>query len=115
MTIVCFGSLHPVGVDAGPAPDRIVSGDPQATLWVYHELEDGQFSAGVWKCTPGRWRIAYDEQEYCHILSGSGTLISSDGQRCPIAAGDQFVVPSGFAGEWEVIETMTKNWVVMLP
>lgn len=115
MQIITFGSIDPAGVNADPAPDRVVSGDPRATLWVYHESDDGRFLAGVWECTPGRWRIAYDEQEYCQILSGTGALITADGDVSPIAAGDQFVVPAGFSGEWEVTETMTKNWVVMLP
>ena len=100
---------------SNPPADRIISGDPQATVQALHESADGKFHVGIWTCSPGRWRIQYDEQEYCRILSGSGSVIDESGQAHPLSPGDEIVIPAGFVGEWEVIETMTKTYVISLP
>ena len=50
-------------------PDRLISGDPQFRTWNFDE-EKGGLYAGIWEATPGKWRIDYDEWEFCHILSG---------------------------------------------
>ena len=52
-----------------PAEDRLVSGEPKFRTWNLNE-EKGGLYAGVWEATPGKWRIEYDEWEFCHILSG---------------------------------------------
>ncbi len=100
---------------ANPPKDRIVSGDPQAVVRLGYASPDGKFSAGTWTCTPGRWRVQYDEVEYCRILSGKGAVIDADGRAHPIKPGDEFVIPAGFVGEWSVEEEMTKTWVIVLP
>ncbi|WP_296741716.1 cupin domain-containing protein, partial [Mesorhizobium sp.] len=59
-----------VELEAGaPAPDRLISGDPKFGTWNVEE-RDGGLYAGIWESTPGKWRIVYDEWEFCHILSG---------------------------------------------
>ena len=73
---------------ANPPKDRIVSGDPQAVVRLGYASPDGKFSAGTWTCTPGRWRVQYDEVEYCRILSGKGAVIDADGRAHPIKPGD---------------------------
>lgn len=100
---------------AGPSPERIVSGKPVADAVNFYEGQGGQVQAGHWRCTPGRWRVSYDETEYCRIIEGSGALFDTAGRRTAIATGDEFVVPAGFVGEWEVVEAMTKTYVVVLP
>lgn len=105
----------PASEPASPPADRLISGNPVGLARTDYESPDGRFSAGVWTCTPGRWRIAYDENEYCRILSGKGALIGRDGTLSPIGPGDEFIVPAGFVGEWLVEETMTKTWVIAWP
>lgn len=105
----------PLNEPASPPADRLVSGQPEGWARTDFESPDGRFSAGVWRCTPGRWRIAYDENEYCRILSGKGAVIAADGTVRPIGPGDEFVIAAGFSGEWLVEETMTKTWVIQLP
>lgn len=105
----------PVAEPASPLAERLTAGTPVGTARTDYESPDGRFSVGVWTCTPGRWRIAYDENEYCRILAGKGALIAADGSVQPIGVGDEFVVPAGFVGEWLVEETMTKTWVIALP
>ncbi|WP_458792255.1 cupin domain-containing protein [Yoonia sp. MH D7] len=93
-----------------PAPEKIVSGDPVFTTWNVEDV-DGLY-AGIWQSTAGRWRISYDEWEYCHILEGVSVLHGSDGSRLEVKAGDSFVLRPGFVGEWEVIETTVKEYVI---
>jgi uncharacterized cupin superfamily protein len=35
-----------------------------------------------------------------------------DGTRITAGPGDAFVIEPGFAGTWEVLETMRKHWVI---
>ncbi len=110
-----FCRLLPTGVDAEygqPAPDRLISGDPQFTTWNVED-RDGLF-AGIWQSTPGKWRISYDEWEYCRILSGVSIITDAQGTAHTIKAGDSFILRPGFEGTWEVIETTTKDYVIRL-
>ncbi len=95
-----------------PAPDRLISGNPVFTTWNVEEA-DGLF-AGIWRSTPGKWRIVYDEWEYCRILSGVSILTDENGTARRVGAGDAFVLRPGFAGTWEVVETTTKDYVIRL-
>ena len=94
----------------GPAPDRLISGNPVHSTWNLEE-RDGLY-AGLWQSTPGKWRIDYDEWEYCHILSGVSILTEDGGEARTLKAGDSFVIRPGFKGTWEVVETTRKEYVV---
>jgi uncharacterized cupin superfamily protein len=102
------------GEAGAPAPERIISGDPKFTTWNVEE-RDGTLFAGIWRSTPGKWRIVYDEWEFCHILSGVSIISEDGGAATRVSAGDCFVLRPGFAGTWEVIETTTKQYVIQLP
>lgn len=96
-----------------PAPDRLISGDPKFQTWNAEEAEGGLY-VGIWESTPGKWRIVYDEWEFCHILSGVSVIEEEGGEARTVRAGDSFVLRSGFRGTWEVIETTRKEYVVRL-
>jgi uncharacterized protein len=102
------------GEAGAPAPDRIVSGDPKFTTWNLEE-RDGALFAGIWRSTPGKWRIVYDEWEFCHILSGVSIISEDGGASTRVSAGDSFVLRPGFTGTWEVLSTTTKQYVIHLP
>ncbi|MCU9838930.1 cupin domain-containing protein [Ruegeria sp. WL0004] len=95
-----------------PAPEKVLSGDPVFTTWNLEE-RDGLY-CGIWRSTPGKWRISYDEWEYCRILSGHSVLTDADGTEITLRAGDSFMLRPGFSGTWEVIETTTKDYVIRL-
>lgn len=95
-----------------PATDRLVSGAPEHRTWNLEE-RDGLY-CGVWESTPGKWRISYDEWEFCHILSGISVLTEDGGEARTVRAGDAFVIRPGFRGTWEVIETTRKEYVIRL-
>ncbi|MCE8553355.1 cupin domain-containing protein [Ruegeria pomeroyi] len=95
-----------------PAPEKVLSGDPVFTTWNLEE-RDGLY-CGIWRATPGKWRISYDEWEYCRILSGHSILTDAEGTEITLRAGDSFILRPGFSGTWEVIETTTKDYVIRL-
>lgn len=96
-----------------PAADRIVSGAPKFRTWNVEEAEGGLYS-GIWEATPGKWRIVYDEWEFCHILSGLSVISEDGGETRTVKPGDSFVLRPGFKGTWEVIETTRKEYVIRL-
>ena len=110
-----FLSLTTDAADAerdAPAADRVISGDPRFTTWNVEE-RDGLY-CGIWEATPGKWRISYDEWEYCRILSGVSVLTEEGGAAVTVRAGDSFILRPGFKGTWEVLETTRKDYVIRL-
>lgn len=96
-------------------PEKRLHGDPLQTVWLHHASADGRFSVGVWRSEPGAWRIAYTEDEACELLSGRSRVTSDDGVVSELGPGDRFVIPRGFTGTWEVLETTTKRFVIHEP
>ena len=94
-----------------PAPDRLISGDPKFRTWNVEDADGGLY-AGIWEATPGKWRIEYDEWEFCHILSGVSVITEEGGEAHTVGPGDSFVLRPGFKGSWEVVETTRKEYVV---
>jgi uncharacterized cupin superfamily protein len=104
--------LAAVEPDIGaPPPDRLISGSPQFRTWNLEDRPDGLF-AGVWESTPGKWRIKYDEWEYCRIISGVSIISDADGAESRVGPGDSFILRPGFSGTWEVVETTRKEYVI---
>ncbi len=109
-----FLTISPDGVEpevGAPAAGRLISGAPNFLTWNVEEAE-GRLYAGSWDATPGKWRIEYDEWEFCHILSGVSVIDEDGGEARTVRAGDSFVLRPGFKGTWEVVETTRKEYVV---
>lgn len=96
-----------------PPADRVIAGDPVFTTWNIED-RDGLL-CGIWRSTPGKWRISYDEWEYCRIITGLSVLTQDGGAARIVRAGDGFIIHPGFKGTWEVMETTTKEYVIRLP
>jgi uncharacterized cupin superfamily protein len=106
--------LEAVAPEQGaPADGRLISGDPKFRTWNVEE-RDGGLYAGIWEATPGKWRIEYDEWEFCHILSGVSVITEDGGERRTVKTGDSFILRPGFKGSWEVLETTRKEYVIKL-
>ncbi len=93
-------------------PDRVVEGDPHHETQMRFTSADGTLLAGTWTSTPGRWHAFADRDEFCYFLSGHAQLISEDGTVQDFRAGDSFLIPNGFVGYWNVLETTTKHFVI---
>jgi uncharacterized cupin superfamily protein len=99
--------------EGAPAPDRIIAGSPRFRTWNVEEADGGVY-AGIWEATPGKWRIAYDEWEYFHILEGYSIVKEKGGEPVHLRAGDRMILRPGFSGTWEVVETTRKDYVIRL-
>lgn len=104
----------PPEISRVPVPKR-VAGDPEQRLWSEYADASGKFFVGVWESDPGTWRVQYTEEEYCRILEGRSLLTASDGTVTAVGPGDEFVIPRGFVGTWQVIETTRKTYVIYEP
>ena len=94
------------------ATEKLLAGNPRQTLWLHYTDPTRQFFAGVWRSEPGKWRIAYTEEEYCHMIDGVSVITDNQGRATTVSAGDSFVIPRGFIGTWVVVETTTKRFVI---
>lgn len=106
----------PVDTAASPPyrPDgpRILSGDPVQTATYLFVSADQRFSVGYWTCRPGKWRIDFGDHEFIQILSGVVEVTDAAGETRTYRAGDAFISPAGFSGTWDVIEPVTKHFVL---
>jgi uncharacterized cupin superfamily protein len=99
--------------EGAPPADRVISGAPKFRTWNVEEADGGLY-AGIWEATPGKWRIVYDEWEFCHILAGVSVIAEDGGEARTVRAGDSFILRPGFRGTWEVLETTRKEYVIRL-
>jgi uncharacterized cupin superfamily protein len=91
-----------------PQADRILSGDPAQAATNLFQSSDGRFNSGIWEAQRGKWRVVFNESEFCHLLSGVIVVTGDDGSQRTFRAGDAFVSPAGFTGTWEIIEPAKK-------
>ena len=102
---------NPPPIETG-TPGNIVSGNPSTKLQNYYTDATGQFFSGIWESSPGKWQVNYGEEEFCAILAGRATLTGADGEAQSFKTGDAFIIPNGFTGTWETIETVRKWYVI---
>ena len=113
--VVDFATAAPETSISKPPPERLLAGNPQHVAHNFFSDRSGRFFAGVWESTPGRWRIRYTENEFCHLTRGRVKIEDAHGNVRMFSAGDSFVIPAGFVGTWEVIEPVAKLYVIYEP
>ncbi|MGD2129116.1 MAG: cupin domain-containing protein [Lysobacterales bacterium] len=113
--IVFFAEQDPEYSEEETAEERCVYGRPLQRTWHHFTSADGKFFAGLWEAEPGCWEVAYSENEYCQILEGLSVLRDRSGVEHELKPGDHFVIPSGFEGQWEVLERTRKIYVIYEP
>jgi uncharacterized protein len=97
------------------APEKLLQGNPRQTVWMHYTNASGTFMAGLWHSERGRWRILYTEEEYCQVLEGVSVITDQAGVAVTVRAGEEFVIPAGFSGTWEVVEPTRKRFVIYEP
>ncbi len=99
-----------------PKLDRLVRGNPMRATWnaVDTHLPAGQLFCGVWRCEPGRWRIAMGatERELFTVLQGRCRVDDAQGGFEETGPGEALYIPPGFAGDFEVLETLTITYMI---
>ena len=113
--IVDFLSTIPEVTVARPEADRLLAGSPEQTIRNFFSDATGQFFAGIWDSAPGKWRVRYTENEFCHITRGEVYIEDEQGRGRAFCTGDSFVVPAGFSGTWHVKEPTSKLYVIFEP
>ena len=111
-------SAQPTGTPARdhPKPERLIHGNPLRESWnlVQADLPAGEVFCGVWRCEPERWHIAMGEteRELFTVLAGRCRVHDSHGGFETVGPGEGLYIPPGFAGEFEVLETLTKTYMI---
>ena len=96
-----------------PGPVGVPLGEPLAEVATATVERDDGVEAGVWECTPGRWRRQIVQQEFCHFVQGRCTFTPDDGAPIQIQAGDALMFPANTTGIWDVQETVRKSYVLI--
>ena len=94
------------------SPDKLLLGNPKQTIWTQYTSPTEAFFTGIWRSEPGKWTVSYTEEEFCQILEGVSVLTDAQGTEVTVSAGENFVIPRGFEGTWEVRETTRKIYVI---
>jgi uncharacterized cupin superfamily protein len=113
--LVFFDSNEPEFEEAPTPAEKCVKGQPLQRTWHHFTNADGKFFAGLWEAEPGCWEVSYSEDEFCRILAGRSVLRDASGAERELKPGDNFVIPAGFSGQWEVLETTRKIYVIYQP
>ncbi len=99
------GELEPWG-----PRDGANAGNPQTSGQIL--FSGNGMLAGVWECTPGGWdTVDRPATEAMLFLTGSARITTQGAASVIFKAGDTFVLPKGWNGRWEVLETVRKFFV----
>ena len=96
--------------DWGAVPNT-VEGESRMSGVVLHKDEEGG-EAGLWICTPGRWRCEVTRDEFCHFLSGHCVYAGDSGEVIRVSADTTIFFPAGWTGECRVSETVRKVYMI---
>ncbi len=104
---ITSAALAPSGQRAGAD-----SGDPQIGLRTLAPEATGNL--GIWECQPGGWPVVNrPDTEFTYILSGRARLTDdATGTVTEITGGDLVILPPGWSGRWDVIETVRKVYAI---
>ena len=104
---ITSAALAPAGRRAGAD-----SGDPRLGLKTFASEATGNL--GIWECRPGGWPVVHrPDTEFTYILSGRARLTDDGtGAVVEISGGDLVILPPGWTGRWDVIETVRKVYAI---
>jgi uncharacterized protein len=91
------------------------SGEPMTSGRVLQAGADGLPLVGIWECTPGGWSIENrPDTETVMLLKGRARLTDADGSSTELGPGEGIVLPRGWSGRWDILETTRKFYVVVV-
>ena len=71
----------------------------------------GGHSAGVWECSPGKYRLERETDEFCVLLAGHWHLLGENGDNYELKTGDTILLKKGWKGTSHIIETIRKVYI----
>lgn len=88
------------------------SGDPQIAFQTL--VPEAKGNLGVWECQPGGWLVVErPDTEFTYIISGRALLTDScNGKVVEVTSGDLIILPPGWTGRWDVLETVRKIYAI---
>ena len=89
-------------------------GNPTMQTWIEYKSEDGSLLSGRWEATEGTYHATYAGWEFVHIMAGKAIVTAEGGEPLTLSAGESMVFEKTFVGTWEIIEPITKHFVLKL-
>lgn len=113
--LTVFNAAQPEVSYDRPRPDRLVHGNPLRSTREFFSAPQGDLSCGIWTCEPGAWNIAFPagKDEFFCVINGRLRISDDQGTAAEFGPGDACVIPQGFVGTFEVLETVSKYYVVL--
>ncbi|MER1968574.1 cupin domain-containing protein [Castellaniella sp. GW247-6E4] len=105
-----LGAIEPL--TQFPGGWSVIDGRPEAQNRKVYTPGDPNMVSGKWSCSPGKFSLNTVVWEFCHVISGKCIITPEGGEPQTLEAGGTFIVEKGFRGTWEVVQTMTKFYVV---
>ena len=105
-------------MDLGPPQPKptSVEGNQMEASVALASHDGGKVEIGLWECTPGRFTADRSQSaEFCHFISGQIEMTHADGTKMTLGPGDAINLPLGWKGEWRVIQTVRKLYVITSP
>lgn len=97
---------------ATPKPTSLEGNQMEASCTLFTS-PDGRVEIGIWECTPGRFTADRSaSSEFCHFISGKIRMRHEDGREEDLGPGDALMLPLGWKGEWVLLETTRKLYVI---
>lgn len=116
--LISFTDPLPLPQEDRPPPERALGAAPLRTTWERYAAPADALSIGEWSCTPGAWKIAFHEHrhEFFQVLEGRLRIREESGEEGTareFGPGDAGIIPAGFRGVFEVLETVRKRYVML--
>lgn len=115
MPVIHFSEPAPLPVEDRPAASRAIGPAPLRTTYERYNADNGALSMGDWECEPGAWRIAFHKQrhEFFQVVKGRLRIMDGAGNAWEFGPGDAGVIPAGFIGTFQVLERVSKRYVMI--
>jgi hypothetical protein len=113
--ILHFSDPAPDAVEDRPALSRAIGTPPLRLTAERYSADNGALSMGDWECEPGAWRIAFHDgrHEFFQVISGRLRIVDTAGNAREFGPGEAGIIPAGFIGTFEVIERVSKRYVMV--
>lgn len=100
--------------DAGAKHVRTTSSIHLAELGLKTLAPDATGNLGIWECQPGGWPVVNrpDTEFTCIVLDRARLTDEATGSAAEVTGGDLVILPPGWTGRWDVIETVRKVYAI---